>query len=51
MIGKNSILCDFHQWAVCPDTGDFIISIANENKYAHETDLHYFNINDLFEYF
>jgi len=46
---KSSILCDFHQWSVCPETGDFVISFADAERYSHETQLHYFNINEFFE--
>jgi len=46
---KSGILCDFHQWSACPETGDFIISFADAKNNAHETQLHYFNINDLYE--
>lgn len=45
---KQSILCDFQQWAVCPKTGDFVISFADANNYSHDTQLHYFNLYDLF---
>jgi hypothetical protein len=48
-LGKNSILSDFHQWSVCSETGDFVISIADEKRFSHNTELHYFNIYDLFE--
>jgi len=46
---KQSILCDFQQWGVCPETGDFLISFADAKRFSHETDLHSFNIYDLFE--
>ena len=46
---KTGILCDFHQWSACPQTGEFVISIADKDSNAHETKLHYFNINELFE--
>ena len=46
---KSGILCDFQQWSACPETGDFVISFADAESYAHETQLHYFNINELFE--
>jgi predicted choloylglycine hydrolase len=45
---KQTILCDFQQWGVCPETGDFVISFADAEKFSHESDLHYFNIYDLF---
>jgi len=48
-INKNSIFCDFHQWSVCPETGDFVISFADSESHSHKTKLHYFNINELFE--
>lgn len=47
-LGKNSILTDFHQWSYCPKTGDFVVSFADGENYAHETDMHYFNLNNLF---
>jgi len=46
---KGGILCDFHQWSACTETGDFVISFADADNNAHETQLHYFNINELFE--
>ena len=46
-MGKNSILCDFQQWAACPETGDFVVSFADKNSFSHETELHHFNIYDL----
>ena len=46
-LGKNTILSDFHQWSVCPETGEFIISFADAERYSHESELHYFNIYDL----
>ena len=49
LLSKNSILCDFHQWSVCPETGEFVISFADAERYSHETELHYFNIYDLLE--
>jgi hypothetical protein len=45
---KQSILCDFQQWGVCPTTGDFVISFSDANTYAHEAELHYFKLSDLF---
>ena len=46
---KTGILCDFHQWSVCPETGDFVISFADADNNAHETQLHYFNLDELYE--
>jgi hypothetical protein len=48
-LNKQSILCDFQQWGVCPKTGDFVISFADANSFSHETKLHYFNLNDFFK--
>lgn len=48
-MGRNSILCDFQQWAACPETGDFIVSFADKDSFSHENPLHYFNIYDLIE--
>ncbi|EMR74800.1 Acyl-coenzyme A:6-aminopenicillanic acid acyl-transferase [Thermoplasmatales archaeon SCGC AB-540-F20] len=48
-LNKRGILSDFHQWSACPETGDFVISFADAESYAHENQLHYFNINGLFE--
>lgn len=48
-LNKRGILSDFHQWSACLETGDFVISFADAESYAHETQLHYFNINELFE--
>ena len=45
----NSIFCDFHQWTVCPESGEFVISFADSINHSHKTKLHYFNINELFE--
>ena len=45
---KNSILCDFQQWGVCPQTGEFVISFADAKRYAHEAELHHFNVYELF---
>lgn len=45
----GSILCDFQQWAVCPETGEFVISFADATLHSHEAELHYFNMYDLFE--
>ncbi|MBS3778065.1 MAG: hypothetical protein KGY50_02085 [Candidatus Thermoplasmatota archaeon] len=47
-LGKNSILTDFHQWGVCTETDEFVVSFADKRNYAHENTLHYFNINELF---
>lgn len=49
LYGGRGILCDFHQWSICPETGDFVISFADSESYSHETKLHYFNMYDLFE--
>ncbi len=48
-INKEGILCDYHQWAVCTETGEFAISFADANSHSHKTKLYYFNINDFFE--
>ena len=45
---EGSLLCDFHQWSVCPETGDFAISFADADSYAYENQLHYFNLNEFF---
>ena len=49
LLGRNSILCDFHQWVLCLQSGELMISFADKNQYAHETDIHTINIYDLFE--
>ncbi len=49
LYGGRGILCDFHQWSVCPEKGDFVISFADAESYSHETQLHYFSIYDLLE--
>ncbi len=51
LFGYRSILCDFHQWSVCPQTGDLVFSYADANNRAYQTDLHYFNMYDLFDKF
>lgn len=48
-LGTNSILSDFNQWSVCTETGEFVVSFADEKRFSHETELHYFNIYDLLE--
>ena len=35
------------QWAICPETGDMVISFADANKSAHINTVHYFNFNNL----
>jgi hypothetical protein len=45
---KQSILCDFQQWGICPKSGEFVISFSDANSFSHETQLHYFNIYELF---
>ncbi|MEF8848147.1 MAG: C45 family peptidase [Candidatus Thermoplasmatota archaeon] len=47
-LGEESILRDFQQWAVCPDTGEFVFSFADSEKFSHDSELHYFNIYDFF---
>jgi len=47
-LDKQTILCDFQQWGYCPETGEFAISFADANHFSHETDLHFFNINEFF---
>jgi hypothetical protein len=39
----------FHQWVVCPDTGDFIVSYADSERQAQYNELHYFNLYELIE--
>ena len=46
---EGSLLCDFHQWSACPETGNFVISFADADSYAYENQLHYFNLNELFK--
>ena len=45
---KGGILCDFHQWSACPETGELVISFADADSLAHENKLHYFNLNEFF---
>ena len=45
---KTGILSDFHQWSACPETGEFVISFADAKNNSHETQLHYFNLNELY---
>ena len=38
-----------YQWAVCPETGDLVISFATSDTRACDEPLHYFNIYELIE--
>ena len=46
---RSGIFCDFHQWSVCPETGEFVISFADATNNSHKTKLFYFNIYNLLE--
>lgn len=37
----------WHQWTVCPETGDMAVSFANNTITAYKTPVHYFNIYDI----
>jgi hypothetical protein len=39
----------FHQWVACPETGDFVISFADDVNAATKNAVHYFNLFDLLE--
>ena len=39
----------FHQWVVCPETGDITVSYATGEHQAQYNDLNYFNLYDLIE--
>jgi hypothetical protein len=38
-----------HQWVGCPETGDMLVSFANDDKLACENTVHSFNLFDLLE--
>ena len=38
-----------HQWVVCPETGDIIVSFADGEQQAQYNNLHYFNVYELIE--
>ncbi len=37
----------FHQWVVCPETGDMAVSFSNQTRTAYLEPIHYFNIYEL----
>jgi hypothetical protein len=36
-----------YQWVICPENGNFVISIADRNKNAFENPVHFFNFYEL----
>jgi hypothetical protein len=38
-----------HQWVAYPETGEMVISFAEGETLADETDVHYFNLYELIE--
>jgi hypothetical protein len=43
------IYTPWHQWAMCPETGDIAVSFAGGDKKAFENPVHYFNFYDLLD--
>jgi hypothetical protein len=39
---------NWHQWVICPETGDILVSFSQGQRSAHKCSVHYFNIYDLF---
>lgn len=44
---KMKMYTTLHQWVVCPETGDLLISFADADRQAHETEVHSFNLFNL----
>ncbi len=48
--GKGyGFLESWNQWVACPETGDIMISFANDEKYASRNLVHHFNLFELLE--
>ena len=37
----------FHQWVACPETGDILVSFADENRPANRNPVHHFTLQEL----
>jgi hypothetical protein len=37
----------WHQWVICPETGDILVSFADNGRSAYKNPVHYFNMYDL----
>jgi predicted choloylglycine hydrolase len=37
-----------YQWVICPQTGDFLVSFASHTTNAYDSEVHLFNMYDLF---
>jgi len=37
----------WHQWVICPETGDILVSFADGKKSAYKNPVHHFNMYDL----
>ena len=39
---------NWHQWVICPETGDILVSFSHDQRSAHKCSIHHYNMYDLF---